>query len=73
MTVNPRKLSDATHVASLDAGQIVEVSLSVEYDANLNNGQKVAVLDVAVEAKVTEFTNDFGNLYEFYGTVRGGS
>ncbi len=73
VTINPRKLSDGPYVASLDTGQIVEVALNVEYDANLSNGQKVAVLDDAVEAKVTEFTNDFGNLYEFYGTVRGGS
>jgi hypothetical protein len=73
VTVNPRKLTDGPYVASLDAGQIVELALTVEYDANLTNGQKVAVLDVAVADKVTKFTNDFGNLYEFYGTVRGDS
>ena len=69
-TVNPRKLADGPYWESLDAGQIVEVSLSVEYDANLSNGAKVVVLDAAVVAKVAEFTVEFASLYEFYGTER---
>ena len=69
-TVNPRKLGHTAYLASLDAGQIVEVPLSVEYNANLSNAAKVAVLDAAVAAKVTEFTSEFASLYEFYGTER---
>lgn len=70
VTANPRKLMDGSYVASLDAGQIVEVALSVKYDANLTNAEKVAVLDAAVTVKVAEFTAEFANLYEFYGTER---
>ncbi len=70
VTSNPRKVSDGPYVASLDAGQIIEVALSVEYDANLTNGQKVAVLDAAVVQRVSGFTAEFASTYEFYGTVR---
>ena len=71
-TVNPRKQGHTAYLASLDAGQIVEVPLSVEYDANLTNGEKVTILDAAVDAKVTEFTSEFAALYEFYGYIGGG-
>ncbi len=70
VTSNPRKVSDGPYVASLDAGQIIEVALSVEYDANLTNAEKVAVLDAAVAERVSGFTAEFASTYEFYGTVR---
>ena len=74
-TVNPRKQTDAPHIALLDAGEIVEILLTVEYDAGLSDADKVAELDTAVAEKVAEFTSEFAALYKFYGTVRtvGGS
>ena len=74
-TVNPRKQADTPHAVLLDAGEIVEITLTVEYDAGLSDAGKVAVLDAAVAEKVAEFTSEFAALYAFYGTVRtvGGS
>ncbi len=69
-SVNPLKASNASHVADLDAGRIIEIPLTVEYDAKMSNTQKVAVLDVAVIEKVASFTSEFGSLYRFYGTTR---
>ena len=69
-SVNPRKASNMTHVAALDAGTVVEISLTVDYDAGMTNGEKVTELDAAVAAKVTEFTAEFANLYQFYGIER---
>ncbi len=69
-TSNPRKTTDAAYIASLDAGSVLEIPLSVEYDANLSNGAKVAVLDAAATDKVSAFIAAFSSLYEFYGTVR---
>ena len=70
-SVNPRKASNMTHIAALDAGSVMEISLTVDYDAGMTNGEKVTVLDAAVAAKVTEFTVEFANLYHFDGTERG--
>ena len=70
-SVNPRKASDTAHITALDAGSVIELQLTVDYDAGLTNTEKVAVLDAAVAAKVTEFTVEFANLYQFYGTERG--
>ena len=70
-SVNPRKAFNMTHIASLDAGSVMELQLTVDYDAGMSNGEKVTVLDAAVAAKVTEFTVEFANLYQFYGTERG--
>jgi len=70
VTSNPRRVSDAAYVGLLDAGSVMEIPLSVGYDANLNNAGKLAVLDAAVTAKVSEFTAGFGSTYRFYGTTR---
>ena len=74
-SVNPREQANTAHLALLDAGEIVEITLTVEYDAGLSDAGKVAVLDTAVAEKVAEFTSEFAALYKFYGTVRtvGGS
>ncbi len=69
-TRNPRKATDVAHIAALDAGQVVEVPLTVEYDGNSSNTAKLAVIDAAVTAKVSSFTSEFVSLYRFYGTVR---
>ncbi len=69
-SVNPRKVSDTGYVGSLDAGAVMEIEHTVEYDAGLSNAAKVAVLDAAVADRVAEFTTDFAALYEFYGTER---
>ena len=70
-SVNPRKASDTAHITALDAGSVMELQLTVDYDAGLTNTEKVAVLDAAVAEKVTGFTAEFANLYQFYGTERG--
>ena len=70
VTANPRKVDTVAYVAQLDAGELVEVPLSVEYNANLTDGQKVAVLDAAVAARVAAYTTEFVSLYNFYGTER---
>jgi len=69
-TMNPRKVGDGVYLAQLDAGELIELSLSVEYDAGLSNAAKVAVLDSAVSDRVAEYTVTFADLYEFYGTDR---
>ena len=69
-TVNTRKRGYTAHIAKLDAGKIVEILMSVEYNANLTDSEKLAVIDAAVTAKVAEFTAEFGSLYRFYGTTR---
>lgn len=71
-SVNPRKLGDAAYLAKLDAGEVYELALSVEYDAGLTDGEKLALLNAAVAEKVAEFTTEFAALYEFYG-FEGGS
>jgi transcription initiation factor IIF auxiliary subunit len=70
VTVNPRKVGDSVFVAQLDAGEIEELTMSVEYDAGLSNAGKVAVLDAAVIVRIAEYTTEFTNLYDFYGTDR---
>ena len=70
-SVNPRKATDMTHVAALDAGSVMELQLTVEYDAGLSDAAKLAFLDAAVAEKVAEFTKEFAALYKFYGKVRG--
>ena len=69
-SVNPRKASNMTHVAALDAGAVVEISLTVDYDAGLTNTEKVTVLDAAVAAEITRFTVEFADINQFYGTER---
>ena len=69
-TVNLRKQADTAHLALLDSGAIVEITLTVEYDANKSDAEKVAVIDAAVVEKVAKFTSEFAALYKFYGTVR---
>ena len=69
-SVNPRKVADTAHITALDAGSVMELQLTVDYDAGLTNTEKVAVLDAAVAEKVTGFTTEFANLYQFYGTER---
>ncbi len=69
-TLNPRKRTDSVHIAQLDNGELVELSLSVEYDAELGLAAKAAVLDSAVAARVAEFASEFASLYAFYGLVR---
>jgi len=67
---NTLKAGNAAHVTKLDAGQIVEIQLTVKYDANALVADKVAALDAAATAKIAEFTSEFGSLYQFYGTER---
>ena len=69
-TVNPTKRNDTVYVGLLDTGAKLEVSLTVEYTANLNNAQKAAVIDAAVAAKIADYAVEFQNVYEFYGTER---
>ena len=75
VTINPRKLGDAAYLIKLDAGEIYELTLTVEYDANSLNAEKLAVIDDAVIEKVDKYKVEFKVLYEFYGHVRtvGGS
>ena len=69
-TRNPRKVDDSVYVAQLDAGEIVELGLTVEYNANATDVAKLAVIDAAVTSEVASFTADFAAEYEFYGTER---
>ena len=69
-TNNPVKKDNAAYVGQLDAGEKVELTLSVEYDAASTNAEKVAVIDAAVTARIAGYVNEFQNRYEFYGTER---
>lgn len=69
-TVNPRKTADAAHLAALDAGTIVEVVTSFEYNAYLSDAAKAAALDGFVAGRIAEYVNEFAARFRFYGTVR---
>ena len=70
-SANPHKASNPAHVALLDAGEVMEIMLTVDYDAKLSDDEKFAVLDAAVAEKVTAFNTEFLALHKFYGTERG--
>ena len=70
-SANPHKASNPAHVALLDAGKVMEIMLTVAYDAKLSDDEKFAVLDAAVEAEVVRFDIEFKALHKFYGTERG--
>ena len=70
-SANPHKASNPAHVALLDAGTIMEIQLTVAYDAKLSDDEKFALLDSAVEAEVARFDIEFIALHKFYGTERG--
>ena len=70
-SANPHKASNLAHVALLDAGEVMEIMLTVAYDAKLSDDEKFALLDAAVEAEVARFNIEFKALHKFYGTERG--
>ena len=69
-TANSRRLGDGAYLTRLDSGEVYELALSVEYDANSSDAEKLAVIDAAVTKKVEEYKIEFKVLYEFYGYVR---
>ena len=68
-SINPRKEFEVAHVASLDAGEVIEIELTVEYNAKLPNDQKIAILNSAVNDEIERFTAEFSILNKFYGLV----
>ena len=70
-SANPHKASNPAHVASLDAGEVMEIMLTVDYNAKLSDDEKFALLDAAVEAEVARFDIEFIALHKFYGAERG--
>ena len=70
-SANPHKASNPAHVALLDAGEVMEIMLTVDYNAKLSDDEKFAVLDAAVAEKIAKFKTEFAALYKFYGEVRG--
>ena len=69
-SVNPRKQGLQAHINRLDNGTIVELSLSVSYNANLPDADKELFIDAAAAAEVANYETEFQNIYEFYGTER---
>lgn len=74
-TENPYKTSDVAHINNLDAGEIVEASISVSYNANLTEAEKDAIVDAAVQTRAAELwvgdgTGELEKLYQFAGKTR---
>ena len=69
-SVNPRKFGSAAHLNKLDSGAVVEIPLSVEYNADLPDADKELVIDAAAAARVANFEADFQEIYRFYGVER---
>jgi hypothetical protein len=70
MSINPRKVGDQAYLVQLAQGKIIELGLSVSYDANLPDADKLLIIDAAVVDAIAIFSAEFTNIYNFYGTER---
>lgn len=64
----------APMLAALDTGSVYELAHSFQDETDnvdtLTPAQRATNLDAAVQAKIAEFTEDFAEVYQFYGTER---